>query len=250
VARGPESERSGARGFLTRRYLVGGIVLLAVLLGIAFLLHRLQGDRNFTVAEEHLGAWAYLLIFLLVFGDALFPVFPSETSLLAASTLAVHGALDLGLVIATGAAGSIAGDSTLFWIARRGSRRIGERLEQARRRASIESALDVLGRNGPVLIVAGRYVPGVRFVVNASMGFSGYPYRRFLVWSAVGGALWSTSTCLVAAGVATVLAGFPLASVVLSGALTMGAIAVVFVALRKSRSRSLRRCLTDESEAL
>ena len=236
-----EAERPGARGLLRRRNLIGGLVLLAVLLGVAFLLHRLQGDHNLTVAEEHLGGWAYLLIFLVVFGDALFPIFPSETSLLAGATLAVQGTLDLGLVVAAGAAGSIVGDSTLFWIARRGSRRIRKRLDRARNRAGIEAALDVLGRNGPVVIVAGRYVPGVRFVVNASMGFSGYPYRRFLVWSAVGGTLWSTSTCLVAAGVATVLAGFPLASIVISGAITMAAIAVVFVVLRNSKLRRSRK---------
>ncbi len=37
-----------------------------------------------------------------------------------------------------------------------------------------------MGSSAPTLIVAGRYVPGLRFVVNPTMGVSKYPYRRFL----------------------------------------------------------------------
>ena len=33
-----------------------------------------------------------------------------------------------------------------------------------------------------LMIVAGRYVPMMRFAVNASMGLSDIPYRRFLLW--------------------------------------------------------------------
>jgi membrane protein DedA with SNARE-associated domain len=238
-------------GVLTRRKVLAGLLFLALLLGVAFLLHWLQADHGFSVAGKHLGRGAYLVIFLAVFGDAIFPVFPSETSLIAASTLAAHGSLDLGLVILVGAAGSITGDSTLYWVARRGSRRLGRRLEQAHSRTTIEAALDVLGENGPVVLVCGRYVPGVRFVVNASMGFAHHAYRHFLVWSAVGGALWTTSICALAYAVATALPGFPLASVVISGALTIGAILVGFVLMRGSgwwRFRaSLRQRLESES---
>ena len=233
---------------MTRRNVAIAVVLLAALLGLALLLHRLQGDHSFTEAERHLGGWTYLAIFLIVFGDALFPVLPSETSLIAASTLAAHDALELGLVILVGTAASISGDSALYWITQRRSQRIRRRVEKARSRATIEAALDVLGRHAPVLLVAGRFVPGVRFVVNASMGFSHYPYRRFLVWSAVGGCLWVAYTCLLAAGVATLLPGFPLASVVATGALTMAVIAAAFVFLRRSRLRlvvSVRRRLHD-----
>jgi membrane protein DedA with SNARE-associated domain len=232
-----------------RRTVVAGVVLLAALVGLALLLHRFRGDHSLSLAEKHLGTWAYLVVFLLVFGDAIFPVLPSETSLLAASTLAAQGALDLGLVVLVGAAGSVAGDSTLYWIARRGSHRIRRRLEKARSRTRIEAALDVLGKNAPVLLVAGRYLPGVRFVVNASMGFSHYPYRRFLVWSSVGGVLWASYTCLVANAVARLLTGFPLASIAISGALIAAAIGIGLLLLRTFRSRaarSLRQGLQSE----
>jgi membrane protein DedA with SNARE-associated domain len=85
--------------------------------------------------------------------------------------------------------------------------------------------------------VAGRYVPGARFVVNATLGLSHYPYRSFIVWSALGGALWAIYTCVLAYVVATALSGFPLASVIISGALTTIAIGVVIVVLRRGRKR-------------
>ena len=86
-----------------------------------------------------------------------------------------------------------------------------------------------------LLLVAGRYVPGVRFVVNASLGLARYPYRRFLLWSAIGGTLWSVYTCCLAYLVGTALAGFPLASIVLSATITTVALAAVYLVVRRRR---------------
>ena len=218
--------------WLTARGAALGLLVFAALIGAAFLLHRVQADHGFSLAGRQLGAWAYLVVFVAVYGDALFPVFPSETSLIAAATLAAQGSLHLGLVAGVGAAASTAGDSTLYWIARHGSRRLQLRLDRAHRRARIEAALELLGGNVPVVLVCGRYVPGVRFVVNASMGFAHRRYRRFLSWSAAGGALWAISICSLAYAVARALPGFPLASAAISGSLTVVAVAVGFVLLR------------------
>ena len=78
-------------------------------------------------------------------------------------------------------------------------------------------------------------LPFLGFVVNATMGLSDIPYRRFLPWSILGGILWSAYTCLLAYKVATSLAGFPLASVVISGVVTTVALVVIFYVVRKRR---------------
>ena len=49
------------------------------------------------------------------------PIFPGETTLNAASTLAADGELELVWVIVAGALGAVVGDSALYWIARRNS---------------------------------------------------------------------------------------------------------------------------------
>jgi membrane protein DedA with SNARE-associated domain len=83
-------------------------------------------------------------------------------------------------------------------------------------------------------------VPGVRFVVNTTFGIAKLPYRRFLLWSAIGGTLWSVYTCLLAYAVGTALADFPLASVVISGAITTLAVAVVLWKVRRDRAQRKR----------
>jgi membrane-associated protein len=39
----------------------------------------------------------------------------------------------------------------------------------------IKQALAIMDSSAPLLIVGGRYVPGMRFVVNATMGLSDIP---------------------------------------------------------------------------
>ena len=53
------------------------------------------------------------------------------------------------------------------------------------------------------------------------------PYRRFLPWSILGGALWSVYTCALAYNVATTLAGYPTASLVISGLVTSAMLGVI-----------------------
>jgi membrane protein DedA with SNARE-associated domain len=111
-------------------------------------------------------------------------------------------------------------------------------LDKAKHNEKVAAALDFLGSSAPLLLVVGRYVPGLRFVVNATMGLSAYPYRRFLLWSSIGGALWAGYTCALAYAVGTALADFPLASVVISGFITTAALAVLFVVVRRRRKSS------------
>lgn len=162
-------------------------------------------------------------------------MFPGETTLNAGSTLAAQGTLDLVPVIVAGAVGAVIGDSALYWVARLFSRRLADQVEGARRNDKVASALDLLGSSAPMLLVVGRFVPGGRFVVNSTFGISKLPYRRFLLWSAIGGTVWSGYTCLLAYAVGTALADFPLASVVISGAITTVAVAAVLWKLRRDR---------------
>jgi membrane protein DedA with SNARE-associated domain len=85
-----------------------------------------------------------------------------------------------------------------------------------------------MSSRGSIVIVLGRFVPGMRLAVNFTFGVLRMPYRRFIAWSAVGGTLWATYTVLLAYYVGTALADFPLASIVISGLITTGAIVAIF----------------------
>ena len=228
----------GEGGSFWHRHTVALILSGAGLLLAVIVLGQLldQGDVQEWLSEMA-SEWAYLSIFLLIALDAVVPIFPGETTLSAASTIAADGGLDLELVMLAGALGAIVGDSTLFWIARRSSAKVKPQLDKAFKNEKIAVAWEMLQSSPGLLIVAGRYVPGMRFAVNASMGVSDMPYRRFLPWSILGGALWSVYTCALAYNVATTLADYPLASLIISGLVTSAVLGLVFYVYRRKQKR-------------
>jgi membrane-associated protein len=213
--------------------LVAGAVGLVV--GVAAALNYISDNDGLSLIDPSNPTRSYVMVFLLVALDAVVPIVPGETTLNAAATAAAQGLLDLAPIIVMGALGAIVGDSALFWIARRSSRRVAPQLEKMRANEKIKQALAIMDSGAPLLIVGGRYVPGMRFVVNATMGLSDIPYRRFVPWSVLGGVLWSVFTCVLAYKIATTLAEFPLASVIISGLVTTAIIAAVLVFLRRSK---------------
>ena len=182
---------------------------------------------------------AYFTVFGLVFADAIVPIFPGETTLTSASVAASDGELVLALVIVAGALGAILGDNALYWISRTGPKGLKARLEAASNKDErVAGGLDLLGRSGPLLIACGRFVPGVRFAVNVMMGMTEYPYRRFLLFSAIGGTAWAAYTCVLAYFVSTALADFALASIVISGLVTSVLVGSVYWIDRRRRAGS------------
>jgi membrane protein DedA with SNARE-associated domain len=211
--------------------------VLALLVGVVAVLFTLDDGDGFSLIEPN-SSRSYLTVFLLIMGDAIIPVFPGETTLNAAATAAAQGQLELVWVIVAGALGAIVGDSTLFFIARRSAARVRPQLDRALQNERVAGAYTYLNRSAPVLLVFGRYVPGLRFVINTTMGLSDRRYRDFLPWSALGGALWATYTCVLAYWVGSKLDEFPMASVVISSVITTVLMAAFYVAERRRQESS------------
>lgn len=214
---------------------VGLLVLGAVLRDVVLAMGGLD------LPEDLTATWAYLLCALLVFADGVCALFPAETALITASALAVEGFLDLRLVILAGAVGAVTGDSALYWLARMSRHRFQAQLDRAMRNDKVAESMDLIGSSAPILLVVGRYVPGLRFVVNASCGLSDYPYRRFLLWSAIGGTTWSVVTCLTAYLLGSALGENPIAALVLATMVSTFAVAAIFVLIRRHRARRAAR---------
>jgi membrane-associated protein len=216
------------------------VILLAllVLVVIALAVVYMWTSDGITLVDGDEDVFSYLSVFVLIALDAVMPIFPGETTLNAAATLAAHGELELLPIIVMGALGAIVGDSCLFWIARRNAKRLDRQLDRAKGNARVQQAFDVMNSSPGALIIGGRYLPGMRFVVNASMGLSDIAYRRFLGWSVISGILWSTYTSVLAYKIGIALGEFPIASFAISGLVGSIAIAAVFIAVRRSRRRS------------
>ena len=210
------------------------VAVVGLFVGGVAVLSALDDGDGFSLIEPN-ASRSYLAVFLLIMGDAIVPVFPGETTLNAAATAAAQGQLELAWVIVAGALGAIVGDSALFLLARRSAGRVRPQLDRALQNERVASAYEYLNRSAPVLLVFGRYVPGLRFVINTTMGLSDRRYRDFLPWSALGGALWATYTCVLAYWVGSKLEDFPMASVVISGLITTVLMAAFYFAERRRR---------------
>jgi membrane-associated protein len=180
----------------------------------------------------------YLLVFAFVAFDAVIPIFPSESLLHVASGLASQGKLTLGYIVLVAGAGAVLGDSLLYWISRSIARNtLSAQLERAKQNEKVAVTFDVLGQSAPVLIVLGRFVVGVRFAVNATMGVTQYPYPRFLLFSVIGGFGWAAYTCAISYWTSEALSGYPLLSLLTGIVLTTVILAVLYVVLKRRYER-------------
>lgn len=146
---------------------------------------------HFTDLVANASGWAYAILFVLAFLDALIPIVPSETSVITAGVVASQGDLSLPLVVVFAAAGAIAGDNTAYFVGWRFGRRINDRFftsEKSKKR--IAWAQRQVEERGGELIVIARFIPGGRTAVTLSAGTLGYPWRKFFVFDAIAGFIW------------------------------------------------------------
>jgi membrane-associated protein len=146
---------------------------------------------HFTDLVANASGWAYAILFVLAFLDALIPIVPSETSVITAGVVASQGDLSLPLVVVFAAAGAIAGDNTAYFVGWRFGRRINDRFftsENSKKR--IAWAQRQVEERGGELIVIARFIPGGRTAVTLSAGTLGYPWRKFFFFDAIAGFVW------------------------------------------------------------
>lgn len=238
----PDPTTPGWRRFMRPRWIAAAVVVVILGLWIAPILASLADQIDFeTLARP------YLVIFSFVIFDAIIPIFPSESLLNTASTLAAQDGSPLVLwrIAIAGMFGAIVGDSLLYWLSRTVLRGFMEdRVEQAQENDNVRRALEVLHGRAPLLIVMGRFIPGMRFVTGATMGLARHPYPRFLLWDAIGASLWAWSTCIVAFFVGSVIDGKPVLSVLISAAVTTAMLALVYKPIRSSWEESATRSET------
>jgi membrane-associated protein len=137
--------------------------------------------------------WTYVLLLAIVAGDAVFPVLPSETVIIAAAVLAAQGHLNIALVIIAAFVGALLGDNAAYGIGHSGLRRVADRLLRSEKnRHRLEWGRSQLEHHGVWIIIVARFIPGGRTATTYVAGTVGMPWkRRFLPADAIAAALWS-----------------------------------------------------------
>ena len=142
---------------------------------------------------------SYLAALVLPALDAVIPVLPSETAVVALG-VATAGSTDprIALLVACAAAGAFLGDNLCYLLGRRfgpaAQRRFFSTPKGKATRAWAERSLD---RFGMPLIFASRFIPGGRTAVTLTCGLTGYSRRRFLVATAASGVIWALQAFLI-----------------------------------------------------
>ena len=136
---------------------------------------------------------SYMIAFGLPCLDAVLPVLPSETVIIAFG-VATAGSTDplILLIVACAAAGAFAGDNLCYLIGWRfgpwATRRFFSSEKGAARKDWAERSL---ARFGMGLIIVCRFIPAGRTAVTLCCGLVRYSYRRFTVAVAVAGVIWA-----------------------------------------------------------
>ncbi len=179
-------------------------------------------------------AWVLPLVVVVAALDGLFPPVPSEAVVvgLAAIAVAARGP-NLVLLLAAAGVGAFLGDNLTYAIGRRGGYEriagaLGPRFLDAAR-----SAAGALVHRGAPAILAARYVPVGRVVVNLAAGAAAFPRRRFALLTGLGSLLWAAYSVALGAFAGRVIPGGPLVAAAVG--------VVAGIALGALVDRALRR---------
>jgi membrane-associated protein len=141
--------------------------------------------------------WTYAFLFGVAALDVVFPLVPSETSVILAGVIASTGDLVLFAVILVAAGGAILGDNTAYVIGRTVGHRLVDRFFSGERRKRIDWAEQQIEERGGYLILVGRFIPGGRTAVTLACGLLEMRWRRFISFDVAAGLMWASYAALL-----------------------------------------------------
>jgi membrane protein DedA with SNARE-associated domain len=145
--------------------------------------------------DSVLATYGYLAVFFFVGIESIGVPVPGETMLVTAAIYAgTTGRLSIFWVIVASSAGAIVGDNIGYVIGRTGGYRL---LKRYGRYIRLEENRLRLGqylfhKHGPKVVFFGRFVSVLRIFAAFLAGVNQMHWRRFLIFNAEGGIIWST----------------------------------------------------------
>jgi membrane protein DedA with SNARE-associated domain len=143
----------------------------------------------FNLVDGTSGGFAYLVVFGILFVCGLGLPLPEDVSLILGGYLVHSGKAQLHLMMLTGYAGIIVGDSMIFYFGRRLGSKVGQkptsffaRIVTPEKRARVEA---LFKKHGEKIIMLARFLPGVRAVTYFTAGSVGMRYGRFVLYDSL-----------------------------------------------------------------
>lgn len=186
--------------------------------------------------------WVYVALFGIAYLENIVPPVPGDVAVVVGGMVAAGEAVSLPLVVALAAVAGGLGFMSVYAV----GRRLGDALLDPDRfrwvpKADVRRAEARLARHGYWVVVANRFMPGIRSVIGLSVGMSGLPPGRVAALATLSAAAFSTLTATLGytlvdnrALLARLLGGFERAGAVL---LVIFAVVVVVWLARVARRR-------------
>ena len=142
--------------------------------------------------------WGYLALAAGLLGENAGLPLPGETVLMLASFLShKEKSLSLAPIILIGIAAAILGDNLGFLAGRRFGHRLLRWLrEKWHLGDEIDVATDQIRHHGPATVFWARYIVGLRTIAGPVAGALGMPWKKFLLYNALGAATWVTTIAM------------------------------------------------------
>jgi membrane protein DedA with SNARE-associated domain len=164
-------------------------------------------------------------VFILMVPESACIPIPSEATLLFAGLAVHHGWMSLSLAIIAATAGNLVGSLLAYWL---GASHALDRLPFASRALAHWGA--PLRRHGARAVLLARLLPLARTFVALPAGAQGVPLTPFVVFTAIGSAIWAAAFILL--GLVFANAWGTLSSVVGRALLVAGLFVVVWTVHR------------------
>ena len=185
------------------------------------------------------GPWVLVGIAVVVFIESgvLFPFLPGDSLLITAAILAPQLGIQVWQIAVVAAVAAFAGDQAGYWIGKRFGRGLFKPNARVLKTERLEAAEGFFAKYGGPSLVLGRFVPFVRTYVPLSAGIAAMPYRRFLLWNALGGVSW----VIVMVVLGVLLGGIPFITnnidVLMIVVVVLSVVPIVISAVRRRRLR-------------
>ncbi|MGO4382899.1 DedA family protein [Specibacter sp. RAF43] len=143
---------------------------------------------------EHSAAqwWVTPLVALFCLIDGFFLFLPSETAIVALSSIAARTGLpNIWLLMLGASIGAVIGDNIAYFMGRRLGTTRFKWMRRPRGAKAFAWAGRELEKRGAILIFTARYIPVGRIAVNFTAGATSFPWRRFAVLDGVAVVTWA-----------------------------------------------------------
>ena len=166
------------------------------------------------VLEMAASPWAFAALFVFATVDGIFPPIPSESVVIALSSLSAStGSPVLWAVVVVAALGAFTGDQIAYQVGTRVPIRRLRLFRGRRGQRVLDWAEHALRDRGAAFIIAARYIPVGRVAVNMTAGALGFRRRRFVLLTAIAAITWAGYSTLIGIGTGAVLGHSPLVGV-------------------------------------